>query len=366
MKIKTFAILLITFCILLAVVLLTTRQKKTAEHQTDMGAKLFASLAAGDIAAITITSPEATAKLKQTPNGWVVENRFNYPADFSKVAELVQKLSDAKIGRMFQASPEIQARQSLYPPEQPELTPDQKGTRIVLADKDAKTLADLIIGKQREEGAGAGSGTYYVLRQSESRVYLIDQNFRFLEKKPAGWLNNKPIDLNPKNIEKIVCLDLKKNTIIYTLKRPAKDTDPVLVGLPAGKMIAISKVDQLFEALTSFSVEDVADPAAISEATHFPQAARFEYHLFDGTIYHIYPGAALKDGSDNHYFRISVSYRQPPGKVDPAQQETQTKLAEEAEKLNRNISPWTYVIFKWVYDSFFTDPKNLIEKADKK
>jgi hypothetical protein len=179
-------------------------------------------------------------------------------------------------------------------------------------------------------------------------------------------LNKKPIDLNPKNIEKIVCLNPQKNTIIYTLKRPAKDTDPVLAGLPAGKMIAIAKVDQLFEALTSFSVEDVADPATVSQTSHFPQAARFEYHLFDGIIYHVYPGAALKDGSENHYFRAAVSYQPPPGKADPAQIESQAKLTEEADKLNRNLSPWTYVISKWVYDSFFTDPQSLIEKAEKK
>jgi len=363
MKLKTFAILLITFCILLAVVLLTTRPKKTAEDQADMGAKLFTRLAAGDIAAITITSPEATAKLKQTPNGWIVENRFGYPADFSKIAELVQKLFDAKIGRTFPASPEIQARQSLYPPEQQELPADQKGTRIVLTDKDAKTLADLIIGKQREESAGAGSGTYYVLRQSESRVYLIDQNFRFLEKKPAGWLNNKPIDLNPKRIQKVVCFDTRKNRPVYILQRPAEDRDPVLSDLPSGKKMAKFKADQVFEALTSLTVEDVADPGQ-KDAARFNDVPRFDYHLYDGTIYHVFPGAALKDGSENHYFRISVSFRQQPGEVDPAQKESQAKLAEETEKLNLKISPWSYVISKWVYDSFFTDPKNLIEKKE--
>ena len=365
MKLKTFAILLITFCILLAVVLLTSHQKKTTEHQAGMGAKLFTSLAAGDIAAITITSPQATARLKQTPNGWIVENRFDYPADFSKVAELVQKLSNAKVGRTFTASPEIQARLSLYPPEQQEMPADQKGTRIVLADKDAKKLADLIIGKQREESSGAGAGTYYVLRPSESRVYLIDQNFRFLEKKPAGWLNNKPIDLNPKRIQKVVCFDTRKNRTIYTLQRPSEDREPVLSDLPAGKKMAKFKADQVFEALTSLTVEDVADHGQ-KDAARFSGAPRFEYHLFGGTIYHVYPGAALKDGSENHYFRATISYQPPPGKVDPDQKENQTRLLEEAEKLNLKISPWTYVISKWVYDSFFTDPNNLIEKVDKK
>ena len=365
MKLKTFAILLITCCTLLAVVLLTTRPKKTAEHPADMGAKLFTRLAAGDIAAITITSPEATATLKQTPNGWIVENRFGYPADFSKIAELVQKLSEAKIGRSFPASPEIQARQSLYPPEQPELPADQKGTRIVMADKDAKTLADLIIGKQREESAGSGSETYYALRPPESRVYLIDQNFRFLEKNPAGWLNNKPIDLNPKKIQKVVCFDTRKNRPIYTLQRPAEDREPVLSDLPAGKKMAKFKADQVFEALTSLTVEDVADHGRKDIAARFSGAPRFDYHLYDGTVYHVFPGAALKDDPEKHYFRAEVGY-QPPPEAEPVQKESQAKPAEEAERLNRNLSPWTYVVSKWVYDSFFTDPGNLMEIEDKK
>ncbi|MDF1592911.1 MAG: DUF4340 domain-containing protein [Desulfobacterales bacterium] len=361
MKLKTFAILLITFCILLAVVLLTTRTKKTAEDQADMGAKLFAGLAAGNIAAITITSPEATAKLKQTPNGWIVENRFGYPADFSKVAELVKKLSDAKIGRTFPASAEIQARQSLYPPEQQELPADQKGTRIVLADKDAKTLADLIIGKERENGGD----TFYVMPLPQSRICLIDQNFRFLEKKPADWLNKKPLDLNPKKVQKVVLFDPKKNRAIYTLQRPAEDKDPVLLDLAPDKKMAKFKADQLFEALTSLTVEDVADPGQ-KDAARFSGAPRFDYTLYDGTVYHVFPGAALKEDAEKHYFRTEVSYQPPPGKADPAQKESQAKLKEEAEKLNLKISPLTYVISKWVYDSFFTDPKNLIEKEAKK
>jgi len=362
MKLKTFAILLITFCLLLAVVLFISHSKKTAEDPAGIGAKLFAGLAAGDIAVITITSPEATARLKQTPNGWIVENRFDYPADFSKVAGLVQKLSNAKIGRTFPASPEIQARLSLFSPEQPERPADQKGTRVVLSDKDAKTLADLIIGKERENGGD----TFYVMPLPESRICLIDQNFRFLEKKPADWLNKKPLDLNPKKIRKVVLFDPKKNRAIYTLQRPAEGKDPVLLDLPPGKKMAKFKADQLFEALTSLTVEDVADPGPKDSAARFSDAPRFDYTLYDGTIYHAFLGTALKDASENHYFRATASYRPPSGKVDPDQKESQAKLAEETEKLNLKISPWTYVISKWVYDSFFTDPNNLIEKEGKK
>ncbi|MEW6671163.1 MAG: DUF4340 domain-containing protein [Thermodesulfobacteriota bacterium] len=366
MKLKTFAILLIICCILLAAVLLTTRQKKTTETAANMGAKLFTGLSAGDIAAITISGPEGAARLKRTPNGWIVENRFDYPADFSKVAELVKKLSDAKVGRTFPASPEIQARLSLFPPEKPELPADQKGTLVLLTDKDNKTQAELIIGKPREESAGAGDGTCYVLRPSQNRVYLIDQNFRFLETKPAGWLNKKPIDLNPKRIQKVVGFDTRRNRLFYILERPAQDREPVLTDLPAGRKMAKFKADQVFEALASFTVEDVADHGRQSADARFSGAPRFEYHLYDGTVYSVFPGAALKDDPDKHYFRAAVSFQFPPGKVDPAQEESRAKLAEEAQKLNEKISPWTFVISKWVYESFITDPKTFIEKAEKK
>lgn len=363
MKFKTFALLLIIFCILLAAVLLTSHRKKTGE-QAGMGAKLFTGLAAGDIAAIAITSPEAAAGLKQTPNGWVVETRFNYPADFSKVAELVQKLSSAKVGRTFPSSPEIQARLSLYPPDQPETPPDRKGTRIVLTDKAAKVLADLIIGKPREGDSGEASNTWYVVRPPERRVSLIDQNFRFLDKKPAGWLNRKPIDLNPKQIQKVVCFDTRKNRPIYTLERPAENRDPILSDLPAGKKTAKSKIDQVFEALTAFSIEDVADHGRKDPDNRFSGAPRVDYRLYDGTIYHVFPGAALKDDPEKHYFRATVGYQPPPEKAD--QKENQTRPAQDAQKLNQKIAPWTYVISKWVYDSFITDPQKLMEEPEKK
>jgi len=196
-------------------------------------------------------------------------------------------------------------------------------------------------------------------------VYLVDQNFQFLGKKPADWLDKKPIDLNPKRIQKVVCVDIRRNRPVYTLERPAEDREPVLSDLPKGKMMAKFKADQVFEALTSFTVEDVADHGRKDIAARFSGAPRFDYHLYDGTVYHVFPGAALKDDPEKHYFRAEVGYQSPPG-VEPAQKESQAKLAEEAEKLNRKLSPWTYVISKWVYDSFFTDPNNLMENVDKK
>ncbi len=364
MKLKTFSILLIIFCALLAVVMLSNQKKPTKQQAAEMGSRLFPDLEIGDIAAITIATSDESIGLKQTESGWVVLNRFDYPADFAKIAELVQNLGNAKIGRVFDSSSEVQTRLSLYPPDQPDIPASQKGTRIILADKGTRHLAELIVSKPGEDGAAAGPGTYYILRPSQNRVYLIDQNLQSIGKNPADWLNRNPIDLNPKEIWKVVCFDTRKKRSIYTLARPAPDRQPALSELPAGKIPVQSKIDQVFEALTSFTFEDVTGHSDKESDKHFNGTPRFDYYLYDGTVYHVFPAAVQKEEPQKHYLRVAVDYSKPPEDKTQGQKDNQAR--HEAEKLNQKLGPWTYVISKWVFDSFITDPGNFTEKETKK
>lgn len=361
MKLKTFAILLGILCILSVAVYYTSYSGKPSTRSSDMGARLFPELAAGDVAAISVVSPEDNTTIKQAQSGWTVAERFDYPADFSKIAELVKKLTGAKIGRSFAASDESRARLSLYLPDKKDVPAEQRGVRIVLTDKNKKTLADLLVGKERE----GGGDTAYVMPQPEGRICLVNQDFRYIEKKPAGWLNKKPIDLDPKKIERVVLFDPAKTRARYTLKRPAAGKDPVLLDLPAGKKLAKYKVDQLFEALTSLSIDDVEDPGQ-KDPGRFKDALRFDYFLYDGTVYHVFPGAATRDSSDKHYFRAAVEFLPPAGLNEPEKKADNEKLAAAAESLNRKLGAWTYVVSKWVYDSFITDPEGFVEKEAKK
>lgn len=364
MKLKTFSILLIIFCGLLAVVMLSNQKKPAKQQAAEMGSRLFPNLAVGDIAAITIATSNESIRLRQTESGWIVLNRFDYPADFAKITELVKNLGNAKIGRAFDSSPEVQDRLSLYPPDQPDIPASQKGTRIILADKDARHLADLIVSEPRVDGVAVGPGTYYTLRPSQNRVYLIDQNLQSIGKKPADWLNRNLVDLNPEEIWKVVCFDTRKKRPIYTLARPAQDRQPVLLELPAGKIPVQSKIDQVFEALTSFTFEDVAGYSGKDWDKHFRSTPRFDYHLYDGTVYHVFPAAAQKEEPQSHYLRIAVDFLQSSDNKTPDQKDNQTR--HEAEKLNQKLGAWTYIISKWIFDSFINDPRNFTEKEVKK
>ncbi len=384
MKSKTFIVLLAVCCVLGGAVYLIMNSEDSANKQGMMGGKLLPDLSLEDISGITIKDHENSVVLRKGEKVWSVENRFSYPADFSKISEIVKKLRDAKIGRTFKAEDKILSRLTLHGPGKQEKPEDQRGAEIILEDKEKKVLADIIIGKAREASAGAGG--QYVMLAGNADVCLTDKNFRFLDKEPAQWLDKELMNVKPDDIEKVVCIDPETKEAIYSLRRPEKGKSPEFSDLPEGKKIKKSKVDDVFRMLSSFQIENVADPAKKAEETGLDKALCFEYHLFDGTVYKAYPGNALADDNDKFYFKVDVSYAAPEikeeikpeaegdkekeaddgAKAKKAEEEKakQAELLVESKKLNEKISPWTYVISKWKRDNFIADTKKLLEEKE--
>ncbi|MBW2201914.1 MAG: hypothetical protein JRF71_13975, partial [Deltaproteobacteria bacterium] len=106
MKSKTFIILLIIACTLSLFAIFISSRSKPEKKQTALGEQLFYRLPVNEIAAITIESPDGTVMLEKGKSVWVVKNRFNYPADFAMIADLIKKIRGIKIGRSFAASEE--------------------------------------------------------------------------------------------------------------------------------------------------------------------------------------------------------------------------------------------------------------------
>lgn len=412
MKSKTF-IILIAICLVLAgavYFIYTKDQKKDAE--TKPAGDVFANLPVNDVASVKITSPESEVELKKGDPVWIVENRFGYPADFKKIADFVKKVRDLKVGRTFNASEDTLTRLALNSPDKPDTPDDQKGTRVLFEDKDQKVLMDVVLGKARE--ADSGHGGHYVKSANEFSVYVVDQNFRYINKKPEEWIDKELIDVKAKDIEKVVCVDPENEGPLYTLQRPEKDKDPEFLDAPEGKKIKKAKINGIFGALSSFRIEDVADPAKDASETAAEKALRYEFHLFDGTVYHVFPGKAVAGDDNKYYVKAEVKYaaptetpseetpetggEKPPGlnpddiapepvaasepmaaaseekkdgddakDEEAAKKETKSpaELAADAEKLNQKVSPWTFVIAKWKHEKYVADPGDFFEEEEK-
>ncbi|HIJ20428.1 MAG TPA: hypothetical protein HPP58_05215, partial [Deltaproteobacteria bacterium] len=96
MKAKTFGILSAILVVVLAAGALIVYQKARPKASLKMGTPMIAGISAGDIAAIHIRNPAESIELVKGSTGWVVQTRYRYPADFSRIRELVDTVKEAK------------------------------------------------------------------------------------------------------------------------------------------------------------------------------------------------------------------------------------------------------------------------------
>jgi len=437
MKSKTF-ILLLALCLILAVATyFVVNPDRTPEDPERTGEALLAGLPMGDVAQIAVTGPEASVTLKKGETVWTVENRYGFPADFSKLTDLADKLQEMKIGRSFAADEDTLNRLALRPPAAENAPADQQATQIVLADATGKPLAEVLVGKARE--ATAGSGGHYVKPTDAETVYLVDKDFKILDTDPSAWLRKEILNVPPEEVARVRALN-PQGEVLYTLHRAEKGASPEFVNPPEGKPVIPSKVNSTFGVLSGFRIEDVADPAVPSDKTGFDPAPTLEYRLFDGTVYRLIPGNEVEGSENNFYFKAQATYQAPSERMAPAEEmteetpesesSTETDAAAEApaetpeepategdasaatdtaaeekaepvepgdeaapdpqtepaiesaektdedidskldpdprkaevEKLNQELSAWTYIVPGWKIDRFVTDPEAFFEQ----
>jgi hypothetical protein len=120
MKTKTLVILLIILGLVAGAGALVMHLKSQGGSGDPLDKLILENLPVNDIVSIHIKGPEKLVLLTKTSDRWVVENRFQYPADFTKIADFVRKLKQAKIGRQFESTQDTLKRLSLKNPDDKE------------------------------------------------------------------------------------------------------------------------------------------------------------------------------------------------------------------------------------------------------
>jgi hypothetical protein len=310
MKPRTFIVLIVVCVVLggLAYFLSTSKERRTRPRE-EMGARLLDEVRKGDIGGFEIRAPEGGVEIVKGPAYWEVKNHYSYPAAFSKLSNFIEKLVDMKIGRSFPADPETIHRLELCNPEDDSCAPDSVAVGVVLKNAEGSPLTEILLGKSREASTGGGGGNY-VKPVTEDTIYLVDKNFRFLDKKPAEWIEKELLNIDKAEIRRITCRSPSEEAVEYEIARPEKGETPTLEDIPAGMKPIRSKISSLVNALSPLRIEDVADPETPPETTGFDSAPFFEYRLFDGTTYTITLGAETAE--EQRYLKVRVDYQPPP------------------------------------------------------
>ena len=144
--------------------------------QGKMGQKLFPNFPINDVAAIHFKSA-AELHLVTKDGTWRVQERGDYPANFSQISDLLIKLSDLKISQSEPIGSSQLARMELEPPGKG----TNSGTLVEFLDKQGKPLQSILIGKKHVQQSTSpspfGGGEYpdgrYLLLGGDNQNLLL-------------------------------------------------------------------------------------------------------------------------------------------------------------------------------------------------
>ncbi len=327
-------------------------QKKMRNASPMVGAKVLPDLPVNSVGKIVITAPGSTVVVARVKGEWIVPSRFNYPAKFDKIADVLLELSNMSVGQVVNLSKEQLGELGLLSPGRAE--EGEAGTRVELMDEDEQLLDHIIIGQafvrraaNRAEGpmrgfAGYPDGQY--VRRSDDKVFLIARTLGRITEDANIWLDDEMVDVPASDIEKIVASASSGEEIRISR---SDGQDLALEGLdPELESADASKINRMAGALRYLSFDDVASPAMTSEETGMDAPAIFTARTKAGRVYTMKVGAETGDGS--RYLRIEVACDAPDGDAEDAEGESSPapdpELAEKTEHMNAKLSKWTYIV----------------------
>ncbi len=373
---KTLFILLVVLAVLAGVGRSILIHNSSRPSGTEvMGTLLFEKLPANEIAQIIIERPSDRVVLVRGEGSWVVENRFGYPADFSKLTDLIRQLKQTKVGRKFLATEPVQKRVSLMPPDHAASAETEKGTRIVMKDQNDRLVLDILLGSTRKTEEKGVPNSQFVMPAGGPEIYLVDQIFSSYEAAAPSWLKKSPVKVAEKDIQKITCTG-PDGVLRYTFERPGKGKDFLLISPPAKRAVKTSALNRLAGALTGLQIEDVADPSTPPESLSKGISPRLDFTLFDGITYHAYPGITCSPGIPC-YLGLKVDYQKPNLETaapkgeralkdkEGATQKSEGELINEAKEMNDRLAKWFFVVPQWQHEAFFTTLDAMLEDEKK-
>ncbi len=303
-----------------------------------------------DLNAITqldITQASNHVALIKKDKRWVVDSLYDYPANFTKLADALRTMADVKTGNPIHTG-NVDAS---------EFGLDENAKTIALKD-----VVSVTLGARREASSSVGwANQFFVQKSDNGNVYLVDYDFRPFSERSADWINKELLRVPSADIISVQSgdVELKQDETEWILTDLNKETEE----------LQSSEANQLRSALQSLSCVTIADPNA-----DFVESQTYTARTKDGVTYTVKLGAKTDDGL---LVRIAAEYTRPAPPIesegdDAAKKEAYSKqldafnntaatTADNVDKLNAKLSKWTYIISHSAAESL-TIPRNTLVK----
>ena len=360
---KFFALTAITAVVLGAGVWLSMHRSN--EQSSLGGTAVFADLKAalGDVSEIRLGKGDGSrTTLRKAADGWAVVER-QYPADSSRVRELVLGLATLKVVERKTQDPANYAKLGVEAPDTPTAT-----STLVEVVAGSKTWS-LIVGK-------AADGRALYVRKPAEATSLLASPFITVDPDQKRWIDRQLVDIPGTSVHDV---SVKTPGGSYVLTRAARgDLEVSVSPVPKGrKPVTSMSLGSQLEALTSFNFDDVhtaRSPAAPTDTA--------TYRTFDGQVLEF---AGRREG-DKAF--VSIAARRdpelaakfpeaPPASATPATASAPSpapapapapaplaaKPADQtAERLGVRGKGVEFEIPVYKYEAIFRKPEELYEK----
>ena len=355
------------------------KRQNSAYTPTDqkIGQKLFPKLPVNEVAQIQIKQSASELNLAKKNDLWRVQERNDYPADFSKISDFLVKAGELKIAQSEEIGPSQFAKLELVDPSKKGA---DSGTLLALKDNGGKTIQSAILGKKHMRKStrptqfgdeGFPDGRYILLPNDSKNVFLISDSLSDIEAKPENWLNKDFF-----KVEKVRAVSLTSTnaTNSWKLTRETESGVWKLTDSKPTENLDTNKVSGIANSISSPNFVDVVtNPKPEQTGLDKPLVVTLE--TFDDFTYALKLGN--KSGEENYHFTMAVSANLPKergaGKDEKPEDKTKldkefadkNKQLEEKLKNEKQFEKWTYLVAKWPFDPLLKDRAQLmVEKKE--
>ena len=295
MSARIVAILVVLLVVLGGAALLAQREDSTQRPQNaaTLGQPLLKDLKAADIAKIRIVEPKSALTLERKGDSWVIVEREDFPADFTKVREFVVKVVGLRVTQSEPVGEKDRARLNL----------DASATQLEFVGADGKPLSRLLIGKKlfRSEPENPekapGDGRFVMSPGDDKTVLMISDPLVQATTKTSEWIDKRSFQ-----IEKVKTLEVRyPGGEGWRLARAGENAEWKLADQKPGEKVDSSKANAATYSLGLLDLADVAPKDATPEAAGLDKPTRLSATTLGGLSY----GARIgKLEGDNYYVKL--------------------------------------------------------------
>jgi hypothetical protein len=342
-----------------------------------LGQKVLPNFQINDVAAIRIQGADELNLVKKDDR-WDVQERNDYPANFSQISDLLIKIGDLKIAQAEPIDSSQLGRMHLAEPGQ---GPDS-ATLIEFKDAQGKVLQSLLLGKKHTRKSDRPSpygdmemadGRFVMLKSDPQEVLTVSDPLNSVEPKPADWENKDFF-----KVEKIKSISFVSTNAAdsWSLTRDTESSPWVLASTKAGEVLDTNKVSSLASTLSYARFVDVAPDAAPAK-TGLDKPLLVTLKTFDQLTYTLKIGAKTPQNDYNLNVAVTGDFPMQRPLIKDEKPEDKKKFDKEFEdrmkplldklQQEKTLYKWTYLVNNWMIDPLIrTRAQLLVDKKDAK